>query len=139
MPACIIAAGSSPNLSSKEMNLRGIKEPESFIARSICFALVLKHYAHQLGISSIEFDGCNYMTFKLETTDGDAWLGRLADLVRERGIDCEALMESGEVPVFEKYDDCIPPALLRRAYATDRLRADELNARVTEWEAQALK
>jgi ATP-dependent Lhr-like helicase len=99
----------------------------------------LKHYAHQLGISSIEFDGCNYMTFKLETTDGDAWLCRLADLVRERGIDCEALMESGEVPVFEKYDDCIPPALLRRAYATDRLRADELNTRIIEWEAQTLK
>ena len=99
----------------------------------------LKHYAHQLGISSIEFDGCNYMTFKLETTDSDAWLCRLADLVRERGIDCEALMESGEVPVFEKYDDCIPPALLRRAYATDRLRADELNTRIIEWEAQTLK
>ena len=76
------------------------------------------------------------MTFKLDTTDGTAWLCRLADLVREKGIDCHALMESGEVPVFEKYDDCIPPALLRRAYATDRLRADEVIDRVFTWESE---
>ena len=73
------------------------------------------------------------MTFKLNTTDGAQWLSRLFDKVRREGIDCEEIMEGGEVPVFEKYDDCIPPTLLRRAYATDRLRSDELTARVAQW------
>jgi ATP-dependent Lhr-like helicase len=97
----------------------------------------LKKYANELGVSSIEFEGCNYMTFKLDTQDGNEWLSRLADKVRTQGIDCDALMEHGEIPVFEKYDDCIPPELLRRAYATDRLRADEVTARVLEWEREA--
>ena len=97
----------------------------------------LKTHAQQLGVSSIEFEGCNYMTFKLDTLDGAEWLSRLADMIRTQGIDCVSLMEHGEIPVFEKYDDCIPPELLRRAYATDRLRADEVTARVIEWEREA--
>jgi ATP-dependent Lhr-like helicase len=48
------------------------------------------------------------------------------------------LMEHSELPVFEKYDDCIPPELLRRAYAVDRLRSDEVTARIMEWEREAL-
>ncbi len=97
----------------------------------------LKKYANELGVSSIEFEGCNYMTFKLDTQDGNEWLSRLADKVRAQGIDCDALMEHGEIPIFEKYDDCIPAELLRRSYATDRLRADEVTTRVSEWEKEA--
>ena len=41
IPACFIASGDGPNLSTRFVNLRGIKEPESFIARSICVALVI--------------------------------------------------------------------------------------------------
>jgi ATP-dependent Lhr-like helicase len=98
----------------------------------------LKKNAKALGISSIEFEGCNYMTFKLETLESSEWLLHLADMVRRDGIDCMMLMERSELPVFEKYDDCIPPELLRRAYAVDRLRADEVTARIMEWEREAL-
>ena len=94
----------------------------------------LKKHAKELGISSIEFEGCNYMTFKLETLNASEWLRGLAEKVRREGIDCMELMESSEVPVFEKYDDYIPPELLRRAYAIDRLRADEVTERVFSWE-----
>ncbi len=96
----------------------------------------LKQHASELGVSSIEFEGCNYMTFKMTEPDSRAWLGRLADKVRGEGIDCMSLVEHGEIPVFEKYDDCIPVELLRRAYATDRLRADELVERVMQWEME---
>ena len=74
------------------------------------------------------------MTFKLETLNASEWLRGLAEKVRREGIDCMDLMESSEVPVFEKYDDYIPPELLRRAYAIDRLRADEVTERVFSWE-----
>ena len=96
----------------------------------------LKKHARELGISSIEFEGCNYMTFKLETLNAAEWLEMLAQKVRREGIDCMALMESGEVPAFEKYDDYIPPELLRRAYAIDRLRADEVTQRIFAWEQE---
>jgi ATP-dependent Lhr-like helicase len=96
----------------------------------------LKKYTSELGVSSIEFDGCNYMTFKMTEPDPRAWIERLADKVRAEGIDCMALVEHGEIPVFEKYDDCIPVELLRRAYAADRLRSDELVDRVMRWETE---
>ncbi len=95
----------------------------------------LKKNATALGISSIEFEGCNFMNLKLEGNlqDADEWLNRLYEHIQMQGIDCQALMETGELPVFEKYDDCIPPELLRRAYATDRLRADEVCQRANSW------
>ena len=36
------------------------------------------------------------------------------------------------MPVFEKYDPYIPGELLRRAYAEDRLRTDEIERRLPE-------
>ena len=57
----------------------------------------------------------------------------LADKLRyEGGIDCFGLVESGEIPIFDKYDNCIPAGLLRKAYARDRLRADEAEKRIFE-------
>ena len=53
-------------------------------------------------------------------------------IARTEGIDCEALVQSGELPVFEKYDEYIPADLLRRAYAADRLRSDEVVRRLGE-------
>ena len=44
-------------------------------------------------------------------------------------IDPIDLVGKGECPIFEKYDPCIPPELLRRAYAADKLRTDEMKRR----------
>ena len=41
-------------------------------------------------------------------------------------LDGQELVGAGECPVFDKYDEYIPPELLREAYAKDRLRADEI-------------
>ena len=49
----------------------------------------------------------------------------IAKLERE-GIDPLSLVGDGECPVFEKYDDCLPPELLRRAFARDRLSPGEV-------------
>ena len=51
-------------------------------------------------------------------------------MIRREGISCLELTEGGEIPIFEKYDECIPAELLRRAYALDRLCADEICQRV---------
>ena len=56
----------------------------------------------------------------------------LAGLAETDGIRCDELVGANEAPTFEKYDEYIPADLLRRAYATDRLRSDEPTARLEE-------
>ena len=96
----------------------------------------LKRYATELGVSSIEYEGCQFITFKMNESDPSVFLSRLAEKVQREGIEPIRLVENGEIPVFEKYDDCIPVELLRRAYATDRLRADELIGRIAQWNSE---
>ncbi len=83
-------------------------------------------------LSGLEFEGCCYMTFRMERGSDYEFIKHLADKAREEGIDCEKLVASGEIPMFDKYDEFVPADLLRRAYATDRLRADEPAARLQE-------
>ena len=97
-----------------------------------CRKLIKKH-AQELRISGIEYEGCCFITFKMEAANGEAFVLKLAELVEEQGIDPLSLVEHGEIPVFDKYDDCIPIDLLRRAYAVDRLRTDELLGRIDTW------
>ena len=88
--------------------------------------------AKTLGISGIEFEGCYYMTFKMEKDDSRL-MSMLADALRnEGGINCRALVENSEIPIFDKYDNYIPADLIRKAYSADRLRADEAEKRIFE-------
>ncbi len=79
--------------------------------------------AHALGVSGIEFEGCRYISFRMEGTR-EAFLARLRN-VCARGIDADALVFPSELPLFDKYDAFIPGELLRRAYARDRLEPNE--------------
>ncbi|MBR5124660.1 MAG: DEAD/DEAH box helicase [Clostridia bacterium] len=92
----------------------------------------IAHNASLCKISNLEFEGCYYLTFRMERGNDYDLISHLAGIVETDGIECEALVQSGEVPIFEKYDEHIPGELLRRAYAADRLRADEAEARVRE-------
>ena len=99
------------------------------------FRTLRKFLARNAGmfkISHIEFEGCYYMTFRMERGNDYDLISHLAGLASTDGIDCRALVESGELPLFEKYDEHIPGELLRSAYAADRLRADEAEARLQE-------
>ena len=85
---------------------------------------VLTVNARELGVSGIEFDGCYYITFRMEGTR-EEFLCALARVLA-RGIDCEKLVGAAEHPLFDKFDPFIPGDLLRRAYAADRLCAEEV-------------
>ena len=87
--------------------------------------------AQRYKINNIEFEGCYYISFKMEC-DEHAFIEDLSEKVRTEGIDCDRLVMSGEIPVFEKYDEYIPSDLLRKAYAADRLRACEAEKRICE-------
>ena len=88
----------------------------------------LQKNAAYFGIYGIEFDGCYYMTFKCDKRPEE-----LLEMIR-RKITTDTiipieLVGKSECPVFEKYDPCIPPELLREAYAVDKLRTDEMKIR----------
>ncbi|MBQ8005917.1 MAG: DEAD/DEAH box helicase [Clostridia bacterium] len=91
----------------------------------------IAHNANEFKINGIEFEGCCYMTFKMEC-DGKSFIRALCKKIEDSGIDCSALVGSGEIPVFEKYDDFIPGELLRKAYSADKLRGDEAETRIFE-------
>ena len=84
-------------------------------------------------ISGIKFEGCYYITFKMEKMAGIELISNLLAGVERDGIDPYLLVENGEIPIFEKYDSFIPHSLLRRAYATDKLRADEAEDAIREF------
>ena len=95
----------------------------------------MKH-AQEFKISNLEFEGCCYMTFRMERGSDIELVRRLERLARTEGIDCESLVSNNETPIFDKYDDYIPAELLRRAYAADKLRADEAEERLIELRAE---
>ncbi len=81
-------------------------------------------------ISGIEFEGCYYITFKMEKITDLNFITHLLNRVERDGIDKYALVENGEIPVFEKYDNYVPYDLLRKAYAADKLRSDEVEDQI---------
>ena len=86
----------------------------------------LKKYSAELGIFDIQSEGCCYMTFKAKGEAGKNLIENIRSIIERDGIDTESLVEDGECPLFDKYDEYIPPELLRSAYAKDKLTADEL-------------
>ena len=77
----------------------------------------------------MDFEGCYYMTFKLEGGRGEDLMRMISQKIAADGIDLDALISPTEAPVFEKYDEYIPSELLRKAYRADKLRADEIISR----------
>ncbi len=104
------------------LGTRSFRTLRKFIARN----------ASLCKVSNLEFEGCYYMTFRMERGNDYDLLSHLAGIADTDGIDCNALVQSGEVPIFEKYDEHVPAELLRKAYAVDRLRADEAEERLRE-------
>lgn len=93
----------------------------------------ITRHAKEYKITSLEYEGCYYMTFKMDDSVSDYALIKGLDAhIRKEGIDRLSLVGSAEMPVFEKYDAYIPGELLRRAYAEDRLRTDEIEYRIPQ-------
>ena len=81
--------------------------------------------AAAFGISAIEYQGCEYIKFKLERGDGATLMERIEEDVRTHGIEAESLVSPTEAPSYDKYDEYVPPSLLRLAYVRDRLNVDD--------------
>ena len=92
----------------------------------------LKFKATEFGISNISYDGCNYITFRLDKYDEKTFSRVLFDDIERNGIVCENLIAPSETPISDKYDVYIPSSLLKKAYAKDKLDEREVIERIKE-------
>ncbi len=92
----------------------------------------ITHNSARFKITNLEFEGCYYMMFKMENANDYEFIKGLCNIAESEGIDRSKLVNVNEMPVFEKYDDYIPAELLRRQYAADKLRTDEIMVRLPE-------
>ncbi len=87
---------------------------------------MIQKNAAELGVFDIQSELCYYITFKAKEDAGKNLILGIRSII-ERGDAAEdKLVFDGECPVFEKFDDFIPPSLLRKAYARDRLCTSEV-------------
>ncbi len=93
---------------------------------------MLQQTGKRFQMNELEYEGCYYITFKLSRGNDFELITALADAARRGELTSEALVSSGEIPVFEKYDDYVPAELLRHAYAADKLDTDEAIKRIYE-------
>lgn len=93
---------------------------------------LMQRNAGELGISDIQSEGCCYITFKAkDEVAGRDLAAAIANIIERDGLDTHNLVSDGECPVYDKFDEFIPSALLRDAYAEDRLEADGVIKRFT--------
>ena len=91
---------------------------------------LLQKNSSELGLSDIQSEGCCYITFKAKG-EGRDLSERIRAIIERDGLEASELVFDGECPVFDKYDEYIPPELLREAYAQDRLCPEEVINRFT--------
>ncbi len=85
----------------------------------------LQKNSAKLGICDIEFEGCSYITFKTERGDGAMLVRAMYEDIEQNGMDASSLVSPSEAPSYDKYDEFVPPSLLREAFACDRLNTAE--------------
>ncbi len=88
--------------------------------------------APALGISGMEYEGCNYLMFRMERGTEKELLESLLRTYADGHILPIELVNPKELPIFEKYDEYVPGDLLRHAYSVDRLNMDEAIKRINE-------
>ncbi len=97
---------------------------------------MLKRVARDLQITAVEYEGCYFITFKMARGNEYELTCALLDRIKNGTESADSLVQESEIPILEKYDDYIPPALLRSAYAQDALDFEEAKRRILELESE---
>ena len=74
-----------------------------------------------------------FINFRMKA--GKAEFFKAVTELAKQQFDPMELVYPGEVPLFEKYDEFIPPELIRKGFANGILAVDEMKKRVLEWES----
>lgn len=84
-----------------------------------------------LGISAIDSFRPYFLQFKMKATKEEFFAVLKAEAAKE--FDPMDLVYEGEVPTFEKYDEYVPPELIRKGFAYGILDIDGMKKRILEW------
>ena len=87
--------------------------------------------AAQLGLKGLSSSRPYFMQFKMQV-DADEFY-RIVKEQAELPLDPMELPYPGEVPYFDKYDENVPPELIRKGFALGILDIDGMLARIAEW------
>lgn len=85
----------------------------------------------RLGLKSLDPSRPYFMQFTMKVNERE-FFAVLADEA-EKPFEPLDLVYPDEVPVFEKYDEFVPPELVRKGFAYGVLGIDEMKRRVREW------
>ncbi len=87
--------------------------------------------ADRLKLSSLEASRPYFIQFKMGVSKEDFF--RIVKEEAAKSFDPMALVYPKEVPLFEKYDEYVPPELIRKGFAYGILDIEGMKARVMEW------
>ena len=85
----------------------------------------------RLGLRGLNAARPYYMQFTMQTGEEDFY--RIVCEEAEKDFDPLELLYPKENPVFEKYDEFVPPELVRRGFALGVLDVEGMKARVRTW------
>ena len=87
--------------------------------------------AKQLGLKGLNASRPYYMQFTLQVDETEFYA--IVSEEAEKPLDPMELVYPGENPVFEKYDEYLPPLLVQKGFACGVLDVDGMKKRVLSW------
>ncbi len=85
----------------------------------------------RLGLKGLESSRPYYMQFTMSVSEEEFYAVTAEEAARD--FDPLELVYPNEVPVFEKYDEFVPPELVRKSFALGVLDIDGMRKRVLSW------
>ncbi len=87
--------------------------------------------ASRLGLKGLQSSRPYYMQFTMQVSESDFYA--IVCEEAEKDFDPLTLVYENEVPVFEKYDEYVPAALVRKGFAYGVLDTEGMKSRVLRW------
>ena len=93
--------------------------------------------ARRLGLQGLNARRPYYMQFTMDA-DESAFYAIVSEEA-EKEFDPLELVYPKEIPVFEKYDEYVPPDLIRKGFAYGVLDVKNMKRRVLSWKAYGIE
>ena len=85
-----------------------------------------------LGMSAPDSSRPYFMQFKMKASKEEFF--KVLCEMEKRPLDPMELVYKGEIPLFEKYDEFLPPELVRKGFAHGILGIEEMKNRIRNWQ-----
>jgi len=88
----------------------------------------------RLGLKGFDSARPYYMQFTMQVSEKEFYEILIEEAKKD--FDPLELVYENEIPVFEKYDEYVPPELIRKGFAYGVLNAEEMKQRILGWEGR---